>query len=208
MSMGVQVLSLILAYLLGSISVSVLVVRLLRGIDVRTVGSGNAGATNVLRAAGRGPALLTLVLDAGKGVAAVLVARALGAGPWTLALVAVAVVVGHVYPLYFGFRGGKGVATAAGALFALAWRPTLVGLVAFVLILAWRRIVSLGSICAALAVPLAVLVAGGAGWLGEEGDWLALLCGTGGIGALVVFKHRANIARLRAGTEPRLGERR
>lgn len=195
------------AYLLGSISWSVLVVRVLRGVDVRTVGSGNAGATNVLRAAGKGPALATLVLDAGKGAAAVLTARLLDGGPWVVGLVAVAVVVGHVYPLYFGFRGGKGVATAGGALFALDWRPTLAALGVFVLTLAWRRIVSLSSISAAAAIPLLVLAAGMLGLFGDDRAWLALFTGTLLIAALVIFKHRANLARLRAGTEPRLGER-
>lgn len=195
------------AYLLGSISFSVLVVRLLRGVDVRTVGSGNAGATNVLRAAGKGPAIATLLLDAGKGVAAVIGARLLDAGPWVVGLMAVAVVVGHVYPLYFGFRGGKGVATAGGALFALDWRPTLAALGVFLLALAWTRIVSLSSISAAAAIPLLVLVAGVLGLLGESGAWLAVLAATALIAALVIFKHRANLARLRAGTEPRLGER-
>lgn len=208
MPLLLQLSMIVAAYLLGSISFSVLVVRLLKGIDVRTIGSGNAGATNVLRAAGKGPAVVTLLLDVGKGVAPVLVARGLGGEAWLVGLVAVAVVVGHVYPVYFGFRGGKGVATAGGALFALDWRPTLAALGVFLLVLAWRRIVSLGSISAAASLPVAVLLAGLLGWLGEPPSWLALLLGTLLIAALVIFKHRENLSRLRAGTEPRLGERR
>lgn len=208
MSTPLQLSLVLAAYLLGSVSFSVLVVRLLEGIDVRTVGSGNAGATNVLRAAGTGPAVATLLLDVGKGAVPVLVARRLGAEPWLVGLVAVAAVLGHVYPIYFGLRGGKGVATAGGAFFALDWRPTLVALGVFVLVLVWRRMVSLGSIAAAAAIPLAVLAAGLSGWLGEGSRWIALLLATLLISSLVIFKHRENLARLRAGTEPRLGERR
>src|SRR5262249_55669760 len=108
------------AYLLGSISWSYLLVWLLQGRDVRTVGSGNAGATNAMRAAGKGVGVAVLLLDVGKGVAAIEVARALEAPPPVVGAAAVAVVLGHVYPVFFGFRGGKGVATSAGAMGALA----------------------------------------------------------------------------------------
>ena len=198
-------LAVLCAYLLGSISFSVLIVRILLGIDVRTVGSGNAGATNVLRVAGRFPALAALLLDAGKGLAAVLVARALEAPPMVVALVGVAAVLGHMYPVFFGFRGGKGVATAAGTLGSLAPVPTFVALGLFVLIVATTRYVSLGSIVVAGAHPLLMLILPALG-LGIPYDtWLVV--GAGAIAALIVLKHHENIGRLVRGEEKRIGQK-
>ena len=194
------------AYLIGSISFSYLIVLLIKGIDIRTVGSGNAGATNVLRATGTGPAALALLLDIGKGVAAVVLARALGATPWVTATVGVAVVVGHIYPIYFGFRGGKGVATAGGTLGTLAPVPMSGALVVFVVLVAWKRYVSLGSIGAAVAAPVAAIVGEVAGWY-EAGEGPALIAAALSIGSLIVIKHRENIERLRTGTEKKLGQR-
>jgi acyl phosphate:glycerol-3-phosphate acyltransferase len=191
------------SYLLGSISFSYLIVRALRGQDVRAVGSGNAGATNVLRAAGKLPGIATLLLDIAKGAAAVAVARALDAPPAVVGLCAVAVVLGHVFPLFLGFRGGKGVATAGGAMLALAplaMAPTFLLLVAVV---AWSRYVSLGSVAASLAFPLFLALGRAAGWIEADG-WL--LAAAAAIAALIVWKHRPNLARLRAGSERRLGE--
>ena len=144
------------AYLLGSISFSYLIVRVLQGRDVRTVGSGNAGATNVLRAAGKLPGIAALVLDVAKGVAAVVIARSLAAPPPVVGGCAVAVVLGHVFPVFLGFRGGKGVATAAGALGALAPLALVPAVVVLVAVVAWKRYVSLGSIVAALTFPAAL----------------------------------------------------
>ena len=191
-------------YLLGSISFSILIVRVLLGIDIRTVGSGNAGATNVLRVAGRGPALLAFLLDAGKGAAGVAIARGLDVGIVPESLVGVAAVVGHMWPIYFGLRGGKGVATAAGTLALLVPLATAVACVLFVLVVAWKRYVSLGSVVVATAVPLIVASFGLAGRYppGERG-WLTAACAV--IGGLIVIKHRANLRRLRAGNEPKLG---
>lgn len=202
---GLAAAVLVGAYLLGSVSFSYLIVKLLRGKDVRTVGSGNAGATNVMRAAGKAPGIAALVLDLAKGVAAVLAARALAPPPAVVGGAAVAVVVGHIFPVYLGFRGGKGVATAAGAMGALDPGALALSLLVFLVLVAWKRYVSLGSIAAAAAFPLFV-------WLlsrraGEPADpWL--LAAAVLIAALVLFKHRGNLARLRAGTEARLGERR
>lgn len=205
MSPGAAVAVVAGAYLLGSISFSYLIVRLLRGEDVRAVGSGNAGATNVMRAAGRKPAVAALVLDLAKGVAAVAAARSLGAPPVVLGGAAAAVVLGHVFPVFLGFRGGKGVATSAGALGALDPGAMALAMVLFLGVVAWKRYVSLGSMTAAAAFPVLVwLLSRRAGGTGEP--WLVL--GSALITALVLVKHRANLERLRAGTEPRLGERR
>lgn len=197
-------LMILLAYLLGATPFSYLIVRALRGIDVRTVGSGNAGATNVLRAAGKGPAILALALDVGKGAAAVLLARWLGASPTVVCAVGVAAVVGHIYPVWLGFRGGKGVATAIGTLLSLAFLPTLVSLLLLVAVVATTRYVSLGSMVAVGTLPLWIALGGALGWI--DSPWVAPLLGaTVAIAALVIFKHRENIGRLRAGTESRLG---
>jgi len=194
------------AYLLGSVSFSVLIVRLIHGLDVRTVGSGNAGATNVLRAAGRRAGALVLALDVGKGITAVAVPRALDAPSSVIGGAAVAVVIGHVFPVFFGFRGGKGVATSAGALGTLAPAAMALGLVVFVAVVAWKRYVSLGSIVTAASFPLLVGLSLRCGWIRSGGAWL-LLPSTA-IALIIVAGHARNLRRLRQGTEPRLGERR
>jgi glycerol-3-phosphate acyltransferase PlsY len=194
------------AYLLGSISWSYLIVKLIQGRDVRTVGSGNAGATNVLRAAGKAPAAAALLLDLGKGVAAVAIARGIGAPPQVVGGAAVAVVLGHVFPVFLGFRGGKGVATAAGALGALAPAAMVAGLAIFAAVVAWKRYVSLGSVVTAAVFPLLVYVVQRMGWQTGDGGWLVLAAAA--IAAIIVVRHAGNLRRLRQGTELRLGERR
>ncbi len=194
------------AYLLGAVSFSYVIVRVLHGIDIRTVGSGNAGATNVLRTAGRAPALLALLLDVGKGAAAVGLLRSLGAGPATVALAAVAAVLGHIYPIWMGFRGGKGVATALGTLALLVPRPTLLLGAVFVVLVAIFRYVSLGSVAAAAAAPLAVWLGWRLGWVPDEA-LRPFLGATAVIGAVIVLKHRENLQRLARGTESRLGQK-
>ena len=184
------------AYLLGSVSWSVVIVKLLQGLDVRTVGSGNAGATNVLRAAGKKAGAAVLVLDVAKGITAVAVPRALDAPAAVVSGAAVAVVVGHVFPVFFGFRGGKGVATALGSLGTLAPAAMALGLVVFLAVVAWKRYVSLGSIVTAALFPLLV-------WVTYQEPWLLLA--SGAIAALIVIKHSRNLQRLRRGTEPQLG---
>ena len=194
------------AYLFGAISFSYCIVRLLKGIDIRTVGSGNAGATNVLRVAGKGPALAALFLDIGKGAIVIVVLRALGvAAPW-VASAAVAAVLGHIYPVWMSFRGGKGVATAVGTLAVLSFLPTVLLLVVFVAVVATTRYVSLGSVLAAALAPIAMLVGGRLGWVGGEAV-VAYVAAAALIGGVVVWKHRENLGRLRAGTENRLGEK-
>lgn len=193
------------AYLLGSVSFGYLIVKIKEGKDVRSVGSGNAGATNVLRTSSLGAAILTLVLDLGKGVAAVLGTRLLEAPPPVVGGAAAAVVLGHVFPVFLGFRGGKGVATAAGALGALEPLAMLATLVVFAAVVLWKRYVSLGSIVAAMVFPLFA-------WAGHRlgkmpGVTPSVVIASAAIAALVLFRHRSNLVRLLRGAEPRLGER-
>jgi len=193
------------AYLLGSVSWSVLIVKVKEGRDVRTVGSGNAGATNVLRASGLGAAALVLGLDLAKGVTAVAGARLLEAPPPVVGGAAFAVVLGHIYPVFFGFRGGKGVATSAGSLGALEPTAMLATLVVFLAVVAWKRYVSLGSIVAALVFPLLAWSGHRIGWI-PGGDRSVVLA-SAAIAGLVLLRHRSNLMRLYRGTEPRLGEK-
>jgi acyl phosphate:glycerol-3-phosphate acyltransferase len=182
-------------YLLGSIPFGLLLTRLGGGGDLRTIGSGNIGATNVLRTGRKGLAALTLLLDAAKGVIPVLTAQALA--PQYAAIAGLAAMIGHCYPVWLGFRGGKGVATALGVL--LAFAPLIVLIAAFVwgVALAVSRIVSLSSIAAALSAPIAAFALGR----------LEALPLTVTLAVLLIWKHRPNVARLRAGTEPRLGQK-
>lgn len=194
------------AYLVGSISFSLLIVRLLSRVDLRTVGSGNAGATNVLRASGRWPALLALALDVAKGVLPVRVAQAMGTSAEIAAGAGLAAVLGHVFPVWFGFRGGKGVATGFGVFVALFPLAAALALGLFVGVVGATRLVSLGSIVAALALPLAALALAGAGWAPPVPAEVALIA-VAAVG-VVLARHRANLARLLAGTERRLGAKR
>ncbi|HTY41031.1 MAG TPA: glycerol-3-phosphate 1-O-acyltransferase PlsY [Thermoanaerobaculia bacterium] len=186
-------------YLLGSMSFAVLLVRRATGKDIRTEGSGNAGATNVLRAHGKGLALAVAALDIAKGAAAVLLVRAVTADPRYAAAAGFAAVLGHVFPLFHGFRGGKGVATAVGAFLALAPLATLVCVAVFVAVVALTRYVSLGSVVAIVLLPP---VAGGL--FHAATPTVAAAAATA---VLVVLKHRENLKRLAAGTERKLGQR-
>lgn len=194
-----EILALAAAYLLGSVPFAIVLVRVFRGVDVRTQGSGNAGATNVLRTAGKGLAVGTMLLDVGKGVAAVFLMRAVTLDPRWLGAAAVAAVLGHVFPVWFSFRGGKGVATAIGGFGVLAPGAVLAVVGAFVLVVAATRFVSLGSITAACLLPLAMRLLVHA----PDPEVVAAAAVT----LLLVFSHRANIKRLVGGTERRLGRR-
>lgn len=191
------------AYAAGSVPFSYLLVRWLRQRDVREVGSGNVGATNVLRAAGALPAVAALVLDVAKGAVPVAAARVLGQPDAVQGAAALAAVLGHVYPVFLGFRGGKGVATAAGAFAAIS--PPALGATGllFALALAWRRIVSLASMICAVAFPAAYWLLGD----GSGGASPVLLAAAGAISLLVLVRHRANLRRLIEGREPTLGSR-
>lgn len=181
------------AYLLGSVPFGLLLTNLFGAGDLRSIGSGNIGATNVLRTGRKGLAAATLLLDLAKGAAAVLTARALF--PGTEALAALAAVVGHCFPIWLRFNGGKGVATTMGVSLALAWPIGLAYALVWIGVLAATRISSLGGLSAVIAAPIAALLTGH----GAYAPVLVL------IALLVVWLHRANIARLRAGTEPRIG---
>jgi glycerol-3-phosphate acyltransferase PlsY len=187
------------AYVLGSIPFSFVVARLFGVADVRTVGSGNVGATNVLRSAGRTAGILAFLLDASKGaLAALLVQRICGASSPLAPAAAAVAVLGHMYPVWLGFRGGKGVATGAGAFLPLAPAATGVGLVTFALALALTRYVSVASVTGAVALAAATFATG----MPPATSWTAL-----GVALFVVFKHRGNLRRLAAGAESRVGSR-
>jgi acyl phosphate:glycerol-3-phosphate acyltransferase len=185
-------------YLAGSIPFGVVVSRLAGIPDPRTYGSKNIGATNVLRSGHRIVALLTLAGDAGKGWIAVLVAAALGAEPEMLALVGLCAFIGHVFPVWLRFHGGKGVATAAGVLIALDWRLGLAVIVVWLGVVAASRYSSLGAICAAIAAPIAAWLLDGVG---------PVLFATAAMAALLLQRHHANIGKLLRGEESRIGEK-
>jgi acyl phosphate:glycerol-3-phosphate acyltransferase len=191
------------AYLIGSISFAVLVSRAMGLADPRSYGSGNPGATNVLRTGNRAAAVLTLAGDAAKGFVAVVLAvawaPALGFGEATTALVALAVFVGHLYPVFHGFKGGKGVATAAGALLALSPWVGAATILTWVIIAFFFRYSSLAALVSAVFAPFYYVFLFGTG---ITGPILAVL------GGLLVWRHRGNIANLMKGKETRIGEKR
>ena len=198
-------LTLAIAYLLGSIPFGYILVRLFRKEDIRTTGSGNIGATNVVRSGAKGLGILTLVLDLLKGVAAVVIARHLAPGtpgfPSDLAVLAgVAAVLGHIFPVWLGFKGGKGVATALGVFLALAPFAAVCSLGVFIAVFAFTRYVSLASILAAVFLPLFAML------LMPDRSPI-FIGGVIFLALLVIAKHRANIARLMSGTENRFGKK-
>jgi len=193
------------AYLLGSIPLGYWIPRATRGIDIRTVGSGNPGFTNVYRAVGPVQGVIVLVADIAKGAAAVLLARAAGGGAAVIALAGALAVAGHIWSLFLRFRGGKGVATAAGVLFSILPVEAGLALAVFLVVLAAGRYVSLGSITAAVSFPVWVLVLRSRAPGGVEIPYLALALL---IAALIVLRHRQNVKRLLAGTESRFSLRR
>ena len=196
----------IIAYLLGSIPFGYLIVRARQGTDVRETGSGGTGATNVLRRAGKAAGALTLVLDALKGAGAVWLTRRVAGfdqpAGWLLAAAAIAVIIGHIFPVWLGFRGGKGVATGVGVFLSLAPIPLALAAVVFLLVVAATSYVSAGSIISAASMPFFV-------WLQNEFmqpvPGFAPVMSVALTGALlIIFAHRANIGRLIQGTENRL----
>jgi glycerol-3-phosphate acyltransferase PlsY len=187
-------LTAVVAYLLGSIPFGVLIARALGLGDLRRIGSGNIGATNVLRTGNKGAAAATLLLDGAKGAVAVLAARHF-AGESAAMLAGLAAFLGHLYPVWLGFRGGKGVATFLGVMLALAWPVGLAACATWAAVAAAFRFSSLAALAAAASAPLWLLLLGP-----HQAVWLALA-----LAALVFLRHRANIARLLEGTEPRIG---
>jgi len=187
-------LSLVIAYLLGSIPVGYLLAKLTTGKDVRTVGSGNIGATNVARAAGKWSGIATLVLDAAKGWLAVWIAARLtdGSVGW-MSDAALAVMAGHVFPVFLSFKGGKAVATGLGAFAFLTPLPVLASVVVFAVTLAMTRYVSAASVTASGTFPLGV-------WLIMHPPFVVIVISILAAG-LIVYRHKSNLQRIRAGTE-------
>jgi glycerol-3-phosphate acyltransferase PlsY len=192
MMMGL--LGILIAYMLGAIPFGYLLTRISTGKDVRGEGSGNIGATNVLRAAGRGAAVATLLLDMAKGYAAVWIAANLtnGSAGWS-ADAALAVMVGHAFPIFLGFKGGKAVATFTGAFLYLTPIPALAGIMVFVITVVVTRYVSAGSILAAATFPIGV-------WLIDHASLNVVLAALIGA-AIVVYRHKDNMRRMRMGKE-------
>lgn len=183
------------SYLLGSVPFGIVFTRA-KGIDLRKVGSGNIGATNVLRAAGKGPAILTLLGDVLKGVAAVALARALGLGTFYEGLAGVAAVCGHDFSLFLGFRGGKGVATSIGAVLIYAPQAGILTVVLWLLTVVITRYSSLGAIVSFALLPVVMVLTG-------EAKQKIIFAGV--LSALLLLKHAGNVKRLAEGTERRVG---
>ncbi|WP_262495855.1 glycerol-3-phosphate 1-O-acyltransferase PlsY [Paenibacillus sedimenti] len=196
------IMTIVAGYLLGSISFSYLFGKWFKGIDIRKHGSGNAGATNTLRVLGKGPAILVLLLDALKGVAAVFIGKLAAPGAdeiWIPVLCGLAAIVGHNWPIYYGFRGGKGIATTIGVMATLCFIPTVIAGVTAIVIIAITRFVSLGSLILTALLPFLI-------W-GMDRPlpilWISIL--------LCVFafvRHRTNIVKLIQGKENKLGQKR
>lgn len=185
---------LLLAYLVGSFTTAIVVSRALGLPDPRTVGSGNPGATNMLRVGSKKAAILTLAGDVLKGwLPVVLVHLAIGS-PVITVLTGIAVLLGHIFPVFFHFKGGRGVATAFGILLGCAWKVGLLVLLIWAIVLAATRYVSLASVVAAMVAPLV------ASFLSPEGYWVGIAC----IGLLIAWRHTDNLKRLWAGTESKI----
>ena len=187
-------IALVVAYLVGGIPFGYLLVRWRTGEDVREKGSGNIGATNVLRTTGRSVAVATLLLDIAKGAFAVWVADKLSGGsPMWMSLAALAVMAGHAFPIFLKFQGGKAVASFIGAFLYLTPLPMIAALAVFVIVVAATRQISMGSIVAAGSLPLGA-------WLIEHPPLIVILA-TLAAAVFVIYRHRANVDRIRAGTE-------
>jgi acyl phosphate:glycerol-3-phosphate acyltransferase len=186
----------LLAYLLGSVPFGLVITRMMGLGDLRQIGSGNIGATNVLRTGNKPAAAATLLLDAGKGGIAVLIARAL-VGPDAAQVAGLAAFIGHIYPVWLGFKGGKGVATFLGTLLALSWPVGLTACATWLVMAALTRISSLAALAAAGTSTL---------WMVVFGQGQMMMLGVV-LTLLVYWRHKANILRLRAGTEPKIGKK-
>ena len=202
---------LLAGYLLGSIPSGYLAGRWLKGVDIRSLGSGSTGATNVLRQFGKGPALVVFLVDVLKGTAAVLLAKLLlqplGITPesdWWVVATGLAALAGHIWPVWLGWRGGKAVATGLGMLLGLTWPVGLACFGVFMAVISLSRIVSLSSVIAALSLPLLMLGSFASSGTGLRPAYLALALVAM---VLVLWRHRSNIERLLAGRVPRIGQK-
>jgi acyl phosphate:glycerol-3-phosphate acyltransferase len=195
----------LLAYLIGSLSFAVIVSKAVGLNDPRSFGSKNPGATNVLRSGNKSAAVATLLLDGLKGWLPVVLVKcfggAYGLGDGTVALVGLAAFLGHLYPVFFHFKGGKGVATAAGVLLGISWVLGLATLATWLIVAFFSRYSSLASLAAAVFAPLYYLLGDRAAWYVDKGILMVLFV----ISALLLYRHRENISKLLKGTESRLG---
>jgi acyl phosphate:glycerol-3-phosphate acyltransferase len=206
---------LVVAYLLGSFPTGYIAVKQLKGIDIREIGSGSTGATNVLRTLGKGPGAFVLIIDAFKGILAIFLAYGLFSfapsqnlipislntqlwESWMVILAGLAAILGHSKSIFLGFTGGKSVATSLGLLLAINWQIGLATAGVFAVVVAISRIVSLGSICGAIAVPIFMVL-----W--HQPLPYILFAVTGGL--YVILRHRSNLERMLVGTEPKLGQK-
>lgn len=188
----------LIAYLIGSISAAIIVCKVAGLPDPRTEGSGNPGATNVLRVGGKLPAAITLLGDAAKGLLPVAIATALDIPALWVGLTAIAAVLGHLFPVFFQFRGGKGVATSFGAIFGISWLAGLLVVTSWLAISLTFRYSSLAALLSMVLLPLYL-------WITTRS--LALVvCGLA-VGAMIFWRHKANIQRLMSGTEPKIGDK-
>ena len=191
-----SLLLLAIGYLLGSMPNGYLAGRWLKGIDLRQCGSGSTGATNVLRNVGKAPALVVFLLDVGKGALAVLLAKSFGLNDWVQVLAGLAALAGHIWPVWLGWKGGKAVATGLGMFLGLAWPVGLACFGLFMAVISISRIVSLSSVVAAIGLPVLMVLTGANG---------ASISVSVVASVMVLWRHRSNIERLIAGTEPRIG---
>jgi glycerol-3-phosphate acyltransferase PlsY len=191
------VFPIVAGYLIGAIPFALLLARRM-GVDLRGTGSGNVGAANVFRTTGPSIALTTVMLDVSKGVGAVLLASSMTDNPAVIAAAGLAAILGHIYSVWIRFRGGKGVATSCGVFAVLAPEATLLSFAIFVLTVVYTRYVSLGSVIASIALPVAVHFTRAP---------VPTVAGAIAAAVLVIERHRSNLARLQAGTERRLGQR-
>lgn len=204
--MAVYIIIGIIAYAIGSISFSVIFSRKFAGFDVREKGSGNAGSTNVLRTVGKKAAILTLICDALKGIVAILVAIITSNiikeadGALLVQIASIAVIIGHTFPIFFEFRGGKGVATSLGVLLMVNWQIGLICLVFALVIMALTQMVSAGSVLAAILFPILTLFLGGENFILPGNYFVFSII----MALIVMFNHRNNIGRILNGTENKL----
>jgi acyl phosphate:glycerol-3-phosphate acyltransferase len=190
------ILSFLISYLIGAISFSIILTKRIKKVDIREYGSGNAGATNTMRVLGKGPAIAVLLLDVLKGVAAILIAEAFHLSEWGIVLSGFFAIVGHVWPIYYGFKGGKGVATTIGVFMMISFLPTLIAGIVTILVIAITRYVSLGSLILILVTPILAYFFHAPPSFTIVGLILFLIS---------AYKHRENIRRLLKGTENKLG---
>ena len=187
-----------LSYLIGAVPTGLLLVRLLKGEDIRQLGSGNIGAVNVLRVAGVGTGIAVLIVDILKGLVPILLATRLGSNPWTVVLCGIAAIAGHNWSVFLGFQGGKGIATSYGVLIGMSWPAAALAAAVWVAVVAVTRYSSLGSLLSVACVPFVLW------WLHQPAEYVYF----GILAALfAIYRHRGNIQRLVAGSELRITDR-